>query len=613
MIRHTGAHRCPICGGFEAMPRGQGKRCAGFTSDDGAWVHCERGEHAGSLPLEGTEPPTYAHRLGGPCHCGQEHTPAPPAQNGRAHTSPLPARRIVATYPYRDAGGRLIYEVARTDPKGFIPRHPDSSGAMVTGLEGVTERVPYRLPELVADPTRAVLWPEGEKDCDRLKAEGLLATTTLGGAKSYRKHAAAYAEHFRGRRTVAVIPDNDDDGRAYATEVAASLVAVGAGVRLVELPGLPPKGDASDWLDAGHTPDELRRLVKAAPKWEPPASLDVARAAPDGLAPATEAQPRLAFTVQSPDELAAETAPEPLAGKWLAVGGFGAIYGAPGAGKSLLAADLSLSLASGIPWLDVPVIGMVPTLYVLGEGRLWLRMEAWRRGHPDADWGLFRSHDGFKFSDAAQVTALLDYIDHERPALVAFDTLATTIGGDENSSQDMGRVIDACLEVQRLTAYQTAVLLVCHPGKDGARGIRGHSSLEASLEVIARVTGVPSALDASEIGYGCATGGSVELTSRKNKEGARVEPLAATLHSGGLRPFLRPAAGPAKLSAGSLTMLRALAEAGGTMASHQWGSDSGLHRTQVWRLQHDLGERGYVAEDSTTGIVTLTDRGEAEL
>jgi Bifunctional DNA primase/polymerase, N-terminal/AAA domain/Primase C terminal 1 (PriCT-1) len=156
-------------------------------------------------------------------------------------------------------------------------------------------------------------------------------------------------------------------------------------------------------------------------------------------------QPRRTFTVRSPDELAAETAPEPLAGRWLAVGGFGAIYGAPGAGKSLLATDLGLSLAAGIPWLDIPVIGMVPTLYVLGEGRLWLRMEAWRQGHPGADWGLFRSHDGFKFSDPAQVTALLDYIDHERPALVAFDTLATTIGGDENSSQDMGRVIDACL------------------------------------------------------------------------------------------------------------------------------------------------------------------------
>jgi hypothetical protein len=328
---------------------------------------------------------------------------------------------------------------------------------------------------------------------------------------------------------------------------------------------------------------------------------------------AMETSPRLAFAVRTPDEMAAETPAEPLAGKWMPVGGYGAFYGAPGAGKSLLVADLSLSLASGIPWLGIPVIGMVPVLHVLGEGRLRARMEAWRIGHPEADWSLFRCHDGFKFNDPAQVDALLDYIKYEEPALVVFDTLATTVGGDENSSQDMGRVIDACLEVQRLSAYQTAVLLVCHPGKDGARGIRGHSSLEASLEVIGRVTGVPSTVDALELGHGCATGGSVELTSRKNKEGARVEPLAATLHSGGARPYLRPAAGPAKLSAGALTMLRALAAAGGKMAAHQWGGDSGLHRSQVWRLQHDLSERGYVTEDSATGIVTLTDRGEAQL
>jgi hypothetical protein len=120
---------------------------------------------------------------------------------------------------------------------------------------------------------------------------------------------------------------------------------------------------------------------------------------------AATATARLTFTVRTPEEMAAETAPEPLAGKWQSVGGFGGIYGSPGAGKSLLVTDLNLSLASGIPWLGIPVIGKVPALYVLGEGRLWARMEAWRQGHPDADWSLFRSHNGFKFSDPAQVDA----------------------------------------------------------------------------------------------------------------------------------------------------------------------------------------------------------------
>ena len=61
-------------------------RDAGFLSDDGEWAHCERPEHAGNLPLDDTTPPTYAHRIGGPCKCGQEHAPAPMHPNGTAQT-----------------------------------------------------------------------------------------------------------------------------------------------------------------------------------------------------------------------------------------------------------------------------------------------------------------------------------------------------------------------------------------------------------------------------------------------------------------------------------------------------------------------------------------------
>ena len=201
-----------------------------------------------------TTPPTYLHRLGGACRCGVEHA----ANRVASEPTTESRRRIASTYPYRAADRTVLYETVRTEPKGFFPRHPEpSGGAMVTGLHGVRDRVPYHLPELLAEPTRAVFWVEGEKDADRLTSAGLLATTTIGGAKSYRRHALAYAEHFRGRPLVAVITDRDDDGRAYAAEVASSLFEVGAGVRLIELPGLPLKGDVSDWPDGGHTVEEL--------------------------------------------------------------------------------------------------------------------------------------------------------------------------------------------------------------------------------------------------------------------------------------------------------------------------------------------------------------------
>ncbi len=270
MIRHTSASPCRICGGHEAMPRGQGTRCAGFTSDDGVWVNCSRTEFAGDLRLDQrTSPPTYLHRIGGPCNCGHEHAPAQPAQNGRRHPAPTERRRIVATYDYVDASGRVLYRVARFDPKGFVPQHMTEAGAWANGFAS-EERILYRLPELLANPDRGVFVVEGEKDCDRLASLGLIATTNPGGAASWRKHATEYAEPFRGRRQAVVIPDNDAPGRQWATEVAASLVGAGCPVRVLELAGLPDGGDVSDWLDAGHTIEELRELVKVAPTWKPP-------------------------------------------------------------------------------------------------------------------------------------------------------------------------------------------------------------------------------------------------------------------------------------------------------------------------------------------------------
>ena len=120
--------------------------------------------------------------------------------------------------------------------------------------------------ELLADPSHTVVIVEGEKDADRLAALGIIATTNAGGAGKWRHE---YNEHFRGR-TVFVIPDDDDVGRRHADIVAWQLSDVAREVRVVHLPGLPPKGDVSDWLDQGHTKEELRQLAVASPVWQKP-------------------------------------------------------------------------------------------------------------------------------------------------------------------------------------------------------------------------------------------------------------------------------------------------------------------------------------------------------
>jgi hypothetical protein len=73
LTRFTRGDPCPACGGYPSIPRGRGERCAGFGLGDAAY--CTRSELSGSLPIEiSTQPPTYRHRLSGPCACGIEHS-----------------------------------------------------------------------------------------------------------------------------------------------------------------------------------------------------------------------------------------------------------------------------------------------------------------------------------------------------------------------------------------------------------------------------------------------------------------------------------------------------------------------------------------------------------
>ena len=88
------------------------------------------------------------------------------------------SRRIVATYPYRDEDGKLLFEVVRFAPKDFRQRRPDGSGGRTWNVQGV-RRVLYRLPEVVK--AERVFIVEGEKDSDLLHEWGMCGTTNPGG------------------------------------------------------------------------------------------------------------------------------------------------------------------------------------------------------------------------------------------------------------------------------------------------------------------------------------------------------------------------------------------------------------------------------------------------
>src|SRR5262245_52906138 len=138
ILRFTSGRVCPVCGGSDGDPRGQGLRCRGFIS--GKWCHCSREESAGNAKFH-EDSKTYRHRLKGSCPCGVEHAPAKsdPARASKQNS------KIECVYQYRDASGRPIFEVVRFTPKGFAQRQAIGNGQYKWSLKGI-EPVLYRLP-----------------------------------------------------------------------------------------------------------------------------------------------------------------------------------------------------------------------------------------------------------------------------------------------------------------------------------------------------------------------------------------------------------------------------------------------------------------------------------
>jgi AAA domain/CHC2 zinc finger len=176
---------------------------------------------------------------------------------------------------YCDETGAIVYQVERTDyyhgsGKTFRQRRPDGNGGWLWNLDGIAP-VPYRLPELIEALANGslIVIAEGERKVDLLRGWNIPATCNSGGRGSV-KNWAAHAGYFKPGDRVVVLPDADKPGQEHANAVAASLSERAASVRILDLPGLGPKGDIVDWAAAGGTAEKLHALIENdARPWAP--------------------------------------------------------------------------------------------------------------------------------------------------------------------------------------------------------------------------------------------------------------------------------------------------------------------------------------------------------
>lgn len=208
-----------------------------------------------------------------------------------------PKYEIDQTYDYRDEQGTLLFQAVRkklvnplecpdAKSKSFTQRVPNGNGWNYS-LKDV-RRVLYRLPELIAAGVNATVFiAEGEKDVERLRALGLVATCNPMGAGKWRQE---FSKQFEGQAEVVILADNDKPGMEHASFVASTLKGLAKSVRVLMLPGLPEHGDVSDWLDAGGDVEALCVLADNQPEWTPPVQPE----ASDSQA-ATPKTPRTSF------------------------------------------------------------------------------------------------------------------------------------------------------------------------------------------------------------------------------------------------------------------------------------------------------------------------------
>lgn len=168
----------------------------------------------------------------------------------------------------------------------------------------------------------------------------------------------------------------------------------------------------------------------------------------------------------------------------LPASGLAAIFGQPGSAKTFIALDMAFAVAEGAEWFGMRTHAC-PVVYVNLEscGGLKKRLAAWqmdkKRSIPDAVRFVIEP-----FHILEDVDALAQGI--ESGTVVFLDTLnAAAPGLDENSSRDMGLILEAAKKLQRLT--EGLVVLVHHCGKDSNKGLRGHSSLLAALDAAVEV------------------------------------------------------------------------------------------------------------------------------
>ena len=316
-------------------------------------------------------------------------------------------------------------------------------------------------------------------------------------------------------------------------------------------------------------------------------------------------------TFQLLDDVEIDTAPDPT---WLVEGlvptdSYVVLYGESSGGKTFLALDWSLCIATGTPWRKREV-KQGPVIYIGAEGRSGFkrRVHAWKTARE------YVGRAGVQFINATAnvrdpktAAQLLTDIraklgDDQQPVMIWLDTLNRHLaGGDENSSKDIGAANATAIALREATGATVGYVHHCRKGDEAERG---HSSLRNAADTMMHL--------------GKADDGETrELTCTKQREAEEFDKQTFRMRVEGDSLVIDD---PVVRAAGTLApndrqALQALADlyTGAPVPAGQWDVVAKLPERTFYRVRARLVKNELVERSGSRGGYCLTATGTATL
>jgi hypothetical protein len=293
---------------------------------------------------------------------------------------------------------------------------------------------------------------------------------------------------------------------------------------------------------------------------------------------------------------------EPLVDGLLYLPGESVLFAPPNIAKTFWALDLALSVAVGQPFMGRQTRqGNVLFVAAEGVGGMGARVDAWCQHHQanDIHRACFLA-TAVNLLDRHALTDLTDILDEHQPILTIFDTLARCmVGADENSSQDMGRTVEALDTVRNHT--QGHIGNVHHAGKDTAKGMRGSSALLGAVDTVIELSGDSR---------------SIHCKVTKQKDAEPPDPWWCQLTPAGSSAVIVESSGSDVTIANQnrvLALLEQLPDEDRTSSKWQaLAEDANISRATFYRAKQALIARGWVHGGGQRGALYTINEGDPD-